>query len=144
MPKEPGHFVANCYGVTVNDAELVAVPPGPVIWIGPLLAPSGTVAETTPAAFTTKVAGVPLNVTLEVETKYVPLNTTVVPTGPLAGVNAAIEGVGGGNPASTSMMAPPPLEPLRHPPTPVYNLPFIAWVRVSAGNTPKEQSSVML
>ena len=49
------------------------------------------------------------------------LKTTVVPACPLAGVNPAMDGIGGGNPPSTSMIAPPV-----HPKTPVYSLPLMA------------------
>ena len=56
----------------MNEDELIAWPPGPITRIGPLLAPSGTVAVITPAAFTTNVVGISSNATADAETKYAP------------------------------------------------------------------------
>ena len=59
----------------------------------PVLAPLGTVAVTWVAEFTVKViAFTPPNVTLFVCVSPVPLMTTCVPTGPLAGLKLEMTG----------------------------------------------------
>src|SRR6266513_1596783 len=68
---------------TVKLAALLAVPPGVVTLIGPLVAPAGTVVV---------IALVPLNSTAEAPVKLVPLMVTLVPTGPLLGVKLEIVG----------------------------------------------------
>src|SRR5438132_671870 len=78
--------------VTVKLLPLVAVPPGVVTWIGPLVAPLGTVAVSWVLEVTVKLAVVPLKVTEVAPVKLVPLIVTPVPTGPLAGVNELIVG----------------------------------------------------
>ena len=50
------------FPVTVNEAELVAVPPGVVTLILPVVAPEGTVAVILLAELTVKVALVPLKI----------------------------------------------------------------------------------
>jgi hypothetical protein len=80
--------------VTVNLWELQAVPPGVVTQIFPVVAPLGTVAviwvdETT----LNVVEETPLNFTLVVPVKFVPMMVTDVPTGPLVGVNEVIVGL---------------------------------------------------
>ena len=73
---------------TVKTAELVAVPPGVVTTIFPVIAPVGTVAVTCVSEFTVKVvAATPPKVTLLVWVNPVPVITTAVPTGPLVGLN---------------------------------------------------------
>jgi len=77
--------------VTVKEALLDADPDGAVIPIGPVVAPEDTVATICVGAADSTVAGVPLNVTvfwLGVWLKPVPEIVTVVPTGPLLGVNS--------------------------------------------------------
>lgn len=74
--------------VTVNGVDVVAVPNGTVIDIGPVVAPAGT--ETTSFDVVAEIieAAVPLNVTVfcaAVALKPVPLIVTVVPTPPLCG-----------------------------------------------------------
>ena len=49
------------FWVTVNESELVAVPPGVVTLIFPFVAPEGTVAVILDAEFTLNAALVPLN-----------------------------------------------------------------------------------
>ena len=71
--------------VTVKLMPLVAVPPGVVTWIGPLVAPLGTVAVSWVLDVTVKLAVVPLKVTEVAPVKLVPLIVTWVPTGPLVG-----------------------------------------------------------
>jgi len=83
-------------GVTVNAVALVAVPPGAVTTIVPVDAPAGTVAVSDVSEATMNDAPVPPNFTLVVPVKLVPVIVTVMPTGPLAGLNDVIVGAGGG------------------------------------------------
>jgi hypothetical protein len=83
--------------LTVKFAALVAVPPGVVTLIFPVVAPVGTVAVICVAEFTVnEVAVVVLNFTevvvKPVPLKFVPVILTDVPTGPKAGVNEVIVG----------------------------------------------------
>src|SRR5438046_2660309 len=77
---------------TVKLPALLAVPPGVVTLIGPLVAPAGTVAVIAVAEPTVKLALVPLNSTALAPVKLVPLMVTLVPTGPLRGVKLEIVG----------------------------------------------------
>lgn len=70
----------------------MALPPGVVTEIGPLLAPFGTMAVIVCASTTVKTAVLLPNITLVAVVKFVPLIVTCVPTGPLAGVKFAIAG----------------------------------------------------
>src|SRR6266508_6222103 len=86
-------------GPTVKLVVLVAVPPGVVTLIGPVVAPVGTVAVIRVGEFTVNViAATLLNVTevvvKPVPLKFVPLIVTLVPTGPRVGVNEVIVGAG--------------------------------------------------
>ena len=73
---------------------LVAVPPGVVITIFPVLAPVGTVAATCVSEFTVKLAaGTPPNVTEVVCVRLMPVIVTGVPTGPFGGAKLVILGV---------------------------------------------------
>src|SRR2546428_541717 len=84
-------------GVTRKLPVLLAVPPGVVKPIGPLVAPEGTVAWIAVAEVTEKLAFVPLKVTALAPPKPVPLIKTLVPTGALVGAKSVIVGsVGGG------------------------------------------------
>ena len=65
--------------------ELVAVPPGVVTVILPVVAPEGTVAVTLLSLTNTKAAEVPLNRTLLTAVKWFPLIVTEVPATPLEG-----------------------------------------------------------
>jgi hypothetical protein len=89
--------------LTVKFVALVAVPPGVVTLILPVVAPVGTVAVICVAEFTVNVVAlVVLNFTelvvkvapLTVPLKFVPVIVTDVPTGPKAGVNEVIVGAG--------------------------------------------------
>jgi len=91
--------------LTVKFAALVAVPPGVVTLILPVVAPVGTVAVICVAESTWNVvAVVALNFTelvvklapLTVPLKFVPVILTDVPTGPKVGVNEVIVGAGTG------------------------------------------------
>src|SRR5437773_292193 len=78
--------------ITVKLAALLAVPPGVVTLIGPLVAPAGTVAVIAVAELTVKLALVPLNSTALAPVKLVPLIVTLAPTGPLPGVRLVMVG----------------------------------------------------
>jgi hypothetical protein len=94
--------------VTSKLVELVAVPPGVVTLIFPSVAPEGTVAVILLEEFTVNEADVLLNVTEEVvkplPLKLVPLIVTDVPTGPEAGENELMVGVGTEPPEVTSKL----------------------------------------
>jgi hypothetical protein len=80
--------------VTVKFAALVAVPPGVVTLILPVVAPDGTfVSIRVPWAFTVNgTALTPLNRTAVAPANPLPLIRTEVPTGPLFGENEEIVG----------------------------------------------------
>jgi hypothetical protein len=89
--------------LTVKSVGLVAVPPGVVTVILPVVAPVGTVAVICVAEFTVNVVAlVVLNFTElvvklappTVPLKFVPVILTDVPIGPKAGVNEVIVGAG--------------------------------------------------
>jgi hypothetical protein len=71
----------------------VAVPPGVVTVIFPVVALAGTVAVILTSVLTVNEAAVPLNFTDVVPVRFVPLIVTLVPTAPLAGVKLVIVGV---------------------------------------------------
>ena len=72
---------------------LVAIPPGVVIAILPVLAPVGTAAVTCVSEFAVKVvASTPPNVTLVVLMSPVPVIVTDVPSGPLEGLKVFTSG----------------------------------------------------
>jgi hypothetical protein len=91
--------------VTMKPLALVAVPPGVVTPISPLVAPLGTVAVICEALLTTKPAGVPSNVTDVAPVKFEPLIVTLVPTGPLAGEKPLIVGAEGGGTVTLKLEA---------------------------------------
>src|SRR5438552_11001239 len=64
---------------TVNEPELVAVPPGAVTLSVPEVAPAGTVARMVVSEVTVKVALVPLNATALAPVKLDPVIVTLVP-----------------------------------------------------------------
>ena len=78
--------------VTVKLEELVAVPPGVVTVILPVVAPVGTVAVTLPSFTKAKDAEVPLNRTPLTPVKWFPLIVTVAPITPLDGENPLMVG----------------------------------------------------
>ena len=80
------------FGVTVNVPELVAVPPGVVTLIFPVVAPEGSVAVILLEELTVKVALTPLNFTEVAPLRFEPLIVTEAPTGPLVGENPEIFG----------------------------------------------------
>src|SRR5882762_8903856 len=93
---EPGCWFSSTTGdtegPTVKLLALLAVPPGVVTLIGPVVAPDGTVAVIAVAEFTVKLALVPLNSTDVAPVKFVPLIVTLVPAGPLPGVKLVMVG----------------------------------------------------
>jgi len=81
--------------MTVNVVLLVAVPPGVVTLIVPLVVPVGTVAVIDVAETTLKLlASIPLNLTAVIPEKLVPVIVTITPAGPLVGVKPVIVGCG--------------------------------------------------
>ena len=70
----------------------MAVPPGVVTLMVPVVAPAGTVACIEVAELTAKLALTPLKAIRVAPVKLVPLMVTLVPTGPLAGVKPVIDG----------------------------------------------------
>ena len=74
--------------VTLKLPLVDAVPPGVVTEIGPSVAPAGTLAMIcVPVPLTKKGVPVPLNCTALAPAKFAPLIVTLVPTGPLVGLN---------------------------------------------------------
>jgi hypothetical protein len=84
---------------TVNEFADVAVPPGVVTEIFPVVVPLATVAVICVVLFTAKVAAFPLKATPVAPVKLVPVITTNVPTNPDAGAKPVIVG------AATTMNA---------------------------------------
>ncbi len=93
-------------GVTVKLAAEVAVPPAVTTLIFPLVAPAGTEVEIWVALPTTKVATVPLNLTLVVPVRFVPVMVTAMPVEPLLGEKLLMLGGGGGG--VEGLVVPPP------------------------------------
>src|SRR5437899_8412108 len=77
---------------TVKLPVLVAVPPGVVTLIVPVVAPPGTVAWIAVAELTTKLAPTPLKATAVATAKLVPPILKPVPTALLGGVKPVIVG----------------------------------------------------
>jgi hypothetical protein len=78
--------------MTVNICALAPVPPGPVTLIVPVDAPLDTVAVICVSELTVKVAEVEPNLTAVAPVNDVPVITTIVPVGPLVGVNDVMVG----------------------------------------------------
>ena len=74
-------------GATVKLVALVAVPPGVVTLIGPVVAFAGTAAVICVLLLTMNVAASPLNLTAVAPVKEAPVIVTLVPGAPLAGEN---------------------------------------------------------
>jgi hypothetical protein len=77
---------------TTNGLLLVAVPPGVITLIGPVVAPAGTVAVICVGLLTVNVAGTPPNRTPVTSKKFEPKMVTEVPTGPEVGVKLEMKG----------------------------------------------------
>lgn len=80
---------------TVKAVLLVAVPPGVVTVIRPVVAPFGTVAVIFASESTVKLADVRLNFTVVAPVRFVPLIVTEVPGAPLVGEKDVMVGAGG-------------------------------------------------
>ena len=82
--------------VTVKFVLLVAVPPGVVTAMGPVVAAAGTAAVICVPPALTVYAGwlTPLNLTLVAPVRFVPLMVTLVPTGPDVGAKLVMVGAG--------------------------------------------------
>jgi hypothetical protein len=89
--------------VTVKLEALVAVPPGVVTPIDPVVAPLGTTVVIWVSELTVKVAAAPLNVTAEAPVRPVPPMVTLVPIAPDVGVKLEI--VGGGDAVTVKLDA---------------------------------------
>ena len=93
----------------MKSVALVAVPPGVVTAIGPVVAPVGTVAVIWVSEFTVNVvAAMPPNVTALAPVKPVPVITTEVPTAPLVGLNDVMVGTGDGVTSKLVALVPVP------------------------------------
>ena len=93
--------------VTVKFDDEVAFPTEVVTEIFPVVAPLGTVAVIWVALFAVKVAPVPLNETADTPFRFVPVTTTLVPTGPLAGRNEETVGKAGVGEVGPELLPPP-------------------------------------
>jgi hypothetical protein len=81
-----------CLVLTVKWVVLVTDPAGVVTLIGPVVAPTGTVAVILVALTTLNVAAVPLKVTAVAPVRFVAVIVTLVPTSPKVGVKDVIVG----------------------------------------------------
>ena len=105
-------IVGAVVGDTMKLVLLVAVPEVVVTEIGPVVAPVGTLAFTLVADTNTNpVPMTPLNLTVDVFVKFVPLITTSVPTGPEVGERVVTVGAGVAN--TVNVVGKPAAEDLR-------------------------------
>ena len=98
LPGNPlaGSTLVMVGGVSSKEAALVAVPPGVVTEMGPLVAAAGTVALTRVSLSTSKSAAAwPLNRTAVAPARFTPSTQTTVVAGPLVGRKLVIAGVDG-------------------------------------------------
>jgi hypothetical protein len=95
-------------GTTVKVMALVPVPPGVVMLILPVTAPTGTVAVIWVAEFTAKLARTPPNRTAVAPVNAVPVIVTAVPVRPLVGENEEIVGGGRVTVKFAALVAVPP------------------------------------
>lgn len=80
-------------GNTIKLVALLALPDELVTLIGPVVAPTGTVAIMEVAVATLNVAVLtPLNETEDAPVKFVPVSVTLMPAAPLVGVNDVMVG----------------------------------------------------
>jgi hypothetical protein len=94
---------------TVNGSALVAVPPGPVTVIGPVVEPALTMAVIRVSELTVKLfALVPWNLTALISVNESPVIVTLVPAMPLVGEKSSIEGAGGITVNMRTLVAVPP------------------------------------
>jgi hypothetical protein len=85
-------IVGGAWAPALKIPALTAVPPEVVTLIGPLVAPTGTVAVIDVDEFTVKLAAVPLNLTAVAPVKFVPAMATLSPGTPLRGEKPATVG----------------------------------------------------
>lgn len=78
----------------VKSRALLTVPPGVMIVILPVVAPTGTVAKMTVVLLTVKDAAFPLKDTAVAPVKFIPVSSTSFPTRPLSGVKLLRIGAG--------------------------------------------------
>jgi hypothetical protein len=88
-------FVANHYGSLVKVPVLLADPDGVTTVIGPVVAPSGTVATICLCTLKVTVALVPLKFTEVASARFEPLMVTIVPAVPNFGEKSVICGGAG-------------------------------------------------
>jgi hypothetical protein len=81
-------------GLVIVNAGVLAIPPGVVTPMGPVVAPVGAVAVIWVSELTVNFAAVPLNLTAVVPMNPDPVIVTTVPTGPADGVSPEIAGTG--------------------------------------------------
>ena len=97
-------------GITVTELELVAVPPGVMTWIVPLVAPVGMANDIDVADATfTDDALTPLTLAPVAPVRFVPVTVTLAPIAAELGVNEVIVGADTGGLASGIDMTHPPL-----------------------------------
>src|SRR5574337_2177698 len=82
------------FGSTAKLIANVAVPPGVVTRIRPVVAPFGTVAVTSVADSTVNTAATPSNVTALAPVRCVPVIVTTLPGGPIIGATVVMVGEG--------------------------------------------------
>ena len=93
----------------MKAAVLVAVPPGVVMAIRPLLAPAGTTKVSVVALTTVNpLMLAPLSLMAVAPVKFVPVTVTTVPGPPAVGVKLAMVGAGTVTVKATAAEVPPP------------------------------------
>ncbi len=78
--------------MTVKSIGLTPVPTALIALMGPVVAPTGTVATISVSKFAAKLEGVPLKATSVTPAKLTPVIATEVPAGPLVGAKSVIMG----------------------------------------------------
>ncbi len=76
--------------VTLKFVELTSLPAGVVTLMRPVVAPTGTLVVICVSRFVTNTAAVPPNSTEVAPVNPVPVSVTLVPGGPLVGLNETI------------------------------------------------------
>ena len=76
--------------VTLKFVELTSLPAGVVTLMRPVVAPTGTLVVICVSRFVTNTAAVPPNSTEVAPVNPVPVRVTLVPGGPLVGLNETI------------------------------------------------------
>lgn len=102
-------------GNTIKVLVEIAVPPGPVTAMDPVLAPLGTVVESWAAVRAPRTAEVPPKVTAVTVSRFVPVSVTAVPVEPLVGEMLVMVGAGVGVGGFPPPPPPPPLHDIKRP-----------------------------